>query len=118
MTSEEWYWDRRNPLDYVSEHTVDARWYLKKHADDKSYGVLRIVSHPDLKPGHLRSTLISIKSIRIKNEIETMQTIKDYLVSICELDTYKIDNEVEMETKEYVAPKKELEELYGVKIFG
>ena len=47
------YWDRL--VGYVTELRVDARWVLRGLTDKKSYGSLRIVSHPDLPPGQLRA---------------------------------------------------------------
>lgn len=46
-------WERK--LGYVTECDIDARWVLYYPNDSRPQGSLRIVSHPDLPPGHLRS---------------------------------------------------------------
>ena len=62
------YWDRI--FGYPTELRVDARWILRKHDSERSYGQLRIVSHPDLPPGHLRSIFIAVTDIEEKNDHE------------------------------------------------
>jgi hypothetical protein len=46
-------WERK--IGYVTECDIDARWVLYYPNDPRPQGSLRIVSHPDLPPGHLRS---------------------------------------------------------------
>jgi len=109
------YWDRLRG--FVSELRVDARWILRKNDDDKPYGSLRIVSHPDLPPGHLRAIFTYVTKIRQKTREEKIQTIEDYQMEITELEVYSIGDDIKTENKTYEAPYKELEELFGVKVF-
>jgi len=109
------YWDRVRG--YVSELRVDARWILRKEDDDKPYGSLRIVSHPDLPAGHLRAIFTYVTRIRPKTREEKMKTIEDYQMELIELEVYSISEEIKTENKTYEAPFKELQELFGVKIF-
>ena len=62
------YWDRIKG--YPTEHRVDARWILRNKDDDKPYGSLRIVSHPDIPPGYLRAHFSYVTSIKKKDETE------------------------------------------------
>ncbi len=109
------YWDRI--VGYPTELRVDARWLLKKHGEDKTYGSLRIVSHPDLPPGQLRSFFTYVKTIRAKSDAEIMQSVEDYQMELIELEIYSVSEDFETVNDEYVAQFKELEELFGVKIF-
>jgi hypothetical protein len=109
------YWDRIKG--FVSENRVDARWVLRNSDTDKSYGSLRIVSHPDLPAGHLRAIFTYVLSIRKKTREEKMQTIEDYQMEIAELEVYSIGDDMQTETKTYEAPLRELQELFGVKVF-
>jgi len=109
------YWDRLRG--FVSELRVDARWILRKEEDDKPYGSLRIVSHPDLKPGYLRAIFTYVTAIRPKTREEKIKTIEDYQMEITELEVYSIGEDIKTENKTYEAPYKELEELFGVKVF-
>lgn len=109
------YWERITG--YVSEHRVDGRWLLKNEDDDKTYGSLRIVSHPDLPPGQLRALFTYVTSMKEKDDIDKMKTVEDYQIDISELEVYSIDNDIETNTEKYVAPFNELEELFDVKIF-
>jgi len=109
------YWDRLNG--YVTELRVDARWLLRGEADDKPYGSLRIVSHPDLKPGYLRAYFTYVTSVVAKTKEEKLKTIEDYQMELIELEVYSINDDIKTEEKIYEAPFKELEGLFGVKIF-
>lgn len=109
------YWDRVRG--FVTELRVDARWILRNYDDDKPLGSLRIVSHPDLKPGHLRAFFNFVTSIRKKSKEEKLQTIEDYQMELEELEVYSIEEELKTDSEEYEAPFKELEELFNVKIF-
>lgn len=109
------YWDRLRA--FVTELRVDARWVLRNEDDDKPYGSLRIVSHPDLQPGYLRAIFTYVTSIKDKTDEEKLQTIEDYQMEETELEVYSIDENIDTESKTYEAPFKELEELFGVKIF-
>jgi len=109
------YWDRLKG--YVTELRVDARWILRGNDDNKSYGQLRIVSHPDLNPGYLRAYFTYVTTITPKTKEEKMKAIEDYQMEITELEVYSISDNINTETKKYEAPFKELEEMFGVEIF-
>lgn len=108
------YWDR--VTGFVTELRVDSRWILRDKDTDKSYGSLRIASHPDLPPGYLRAIFIYVTTIRKKNKIEKLKTIEDYQMEATELEVYSIDDNIETETQTYEAPFKELQDLFGIKI--
>lgn len=109
------YWDRIKG--FITELRVDARWVLRDENTKKPYGSLRIASHPDLPPGHLRSIFQYVTSKKDKTDKEKIQTIEDYHIDATELEVYSIDEEITTETKIYEAPLKELEGLFNVKIF-
>ena len=109
------YWERI--VGYPTELRVDARWLLRKHDDHRTYGSLRIVSHPDLPPGQLRAFFTYVKAIREKSDAEIMQSIEDYQMEIAELEVFSVGEDIKTENETYEAPFKELEELFGVKIF-
>lgn len=110
------YWDR--VTGYLTELRVDARWVLRGNDDDKPYGSLRIVSHPDLRPGYLRAIFTYVTSILPKNFEEILMTVEDYHISEIELEVYSIEDKIDTDIKTYEAPFKELEELFGVEIFN
>jgi hypothetical protein len=110
------YWDRLRG--YVSELRVDARWILRSSADDKPYGSLRIVSHPDLPYGQLRAIFTFVIKIRPKSKDEKLRTTEDFQIELTELEVYSISDDIKTENKIYEAPFKELEEMFGVKIFA
>jgi len=109
------YWDRIRG--YVSEHRVDARWILRGEEDDKPYGSLRIVSHPDLPPGHLRSIFIYVTNKRKRSDVETLKVVEDFQMDIKDLEVFSIDDDIETETETFEGPHRELEGVFGVKIF-
>ena len=109
------HWDRLKG--YVTELRVDARWVLRENTDNKSYGSLRIVSHPDLKPGYLRAYFTYVISIKLKTKEEKLKTIEDYKMELIELEVYSVNNDIKTETKTYEASFNELEEMFGVEIF-
>jgi hypothetical protein len=115
MNTEDLYWERYD--DFLTENDVDARWILKSKNNDKSYGSLRIVSHPDLRPGYLRAIYTVITSISKRSKAEIMKSITDYHMDVIELEVYNVKDNVETDTTEYEAPFKELENLFKVKIF-
>ena len=108
------YWDRVRG--YISELRVDARWILRGD-NEKPYGSLRIVSHPDLPPGHLRAFFTYVTKIKPKTIEEKIQTIEDYQIERIELEVYSIEDNIETSTDTIEAPFKELEKLFGVKVF-
>ena len=109
------FWDRLKG--FVTEHRVDARWVLRDNETEDPLGSLRIVSHPDLPPGHLRAMFTFMTSIREKTKEEKLQTIEDYQMEIEELEVYSIHDDIKTETQKYEAPYKELEEMFAVKVF-
>lgn len=115
MNEDEMYWEEYT--DFISENRVDKRWVLKSSVDDKSYGSLRIVSHPDLRPGYLRSIYTYLKSIRTRSRAELLRVIAEYQMNALELDAYNVKDDVEFETTQFEAPYKELEKLFNVKVF-
>jgi hypothetical protein len=46
-----------------------------------------------------------------------MQSTEDYQMEITELEVYSVGDDIKTETQTYEAPFKELEEMFGVKIF-
>lgn len=109
------YWEEYD--DFVSENKVDKRWILKSNKDDKSYGSLRVVSHPDLRPGYLRSIYTVVTSISKRTKADIMKTISDYQMDVVELEVYNIKDDIKTETTQFEAPYRQLEELFKVKIF-
>lgn len=109
------YWDRVKG--FVTELRVDGRWVLRGNDDDNPLGSLRIVSHPDLKPGHLRAIFSFMTSIRPKSQEEKLQTTEDYQMEITELEVYSIHDEIKTENEKFEAPYKELEKMFNVKVF-
>lgn len=109
------YWDKLKG--FVTELRIDARWILRDKDTEKPYGSLRIVSHPDLPPGHLRSFFTYVTSIKVKDVEEKLKTIEDYQMDVTELEVYSINEEIKTENKTYEAPYKELEEMFGIKMF-
>jgi hypothetical protein len=109
------YWDRLKG--YVTELRVDARWILRQVVSEKPLGSLRVVSHPDLPPGHLRAFFTYVISIRKKTKEEKIKTIEDYQMEINELEVYSISDDIKTENIIYEASFKDLEDIFGVKIF-
>jgi hypothetical protein len=109
------YWDRLRG--YVTELRVDARWVLRENDTEKPLGSLRIVSHPDLPPGHLRAFFTYVTSIRRKSREEKIKTIEDYQMEINELEVYSIGDDIKTENLKHEASLHEIEEMFGVKIF-
>jgi len=109
------YWDRIRG--FVSELRVDARWVLRENGTTKPLGSLRIVSHPDLPPGHLRAYFTFVTSIRTKTKEEKIRAVEDYQIEVAELEVYSVDDDIKTETVEEAAPLKKLQDDFGVKIF-
>ena len=109
------YWDRI--IGYVSENKVDARWILKSNMDNRAHGSLRIVSHPDLKPGYLRAVASFVTSRKPKTNQEKLQAIDDYKIELNELEVYSVDEHIKTTITNHEAPLRELENLFGIKVF-
>lgn len=74
---------------YVSEFDIDARWILYYPNDERPHGSLRIVSHPDLPPGHLKSFVSIITKRWPKTPQELSRTLENYgLLDDSELSFY------------------------------
>jgi hypothetical protein len=102
---------------YVTELRVDSRWLLRQNNTEKPLGSLRIVSHPDLKAGYLRAFFTYVTSIRKKSKEEKLKAIEDYQIEITEMEVYSISDEIKTETEIFEKPFKELEMLFGIKVF-
>ena len=109
------FWERLRG--FVTEHRVDARWVLKENETERPLGSLRIVSHPDIPPGHLKAYFTHVTSIKEKTKEEKLQTIEDYQMELAELEVYSIHEDTETETETLEAPFPELEDMFDVKIF-
>lgn len=110
------YWDRLRG--FVTELRVDARWVLRNEDDEKPYGSLRIVSHPDLPPGELRAIFNYVTTIEDKSSAEKLQATEDYQMELTDLEVYSVDDKIETQNETIEAPYKELEKMFGVKVFG
>lgn len=109
------YWERIHG--YPTELRVDARWKLRMNDSERTFGSLRIASHPDLPPGQLRAIFTYVVDIREKSEQEIMRSIEDYQMKLEELEVYSVDEHLETETEEMIDYKNKLEEIFNVKIF-
>lgn len=109
------HWDRIRG--FVTELRVDARWVLRDD-NDKPQGSLRIVSHPDLRPGFLRAVFTYVTKVRNKSKAEKIKTFVDNDMDITDLEVYSIDKELTTEELKHEAPYNELNKMFGVDIFG
>lgn len=114
------YWERKHG--FLSEFDIDARWILREQDDNndppKAWGSLRIVSHPDLKPGYLKAYVQFITSRRPRTEDEMKKAIEEYDMDIKELEVYSVDEHVTVDKIIHEAPKRQLEEIFDIKIFN
>ena len=110
------YWDRVRG--FVTELKLDARWVLREIGSEKPFGSLRIVSHPDLPPGNLRAVFNYVTNIKPKSNAAKMQATEDYQMEETELEVYSVDEEIKTENETVIAPYKELEEIFNVKVFA
>lgn len=110
---------------FPSEFSVDARWVLYFSGKSKPQGSLRIVSHPDLRPGHLKSfiTMVTKRTPKSKEELEAQAVDRCgikypiYGITQDEMEIYSVDENVEVWENSIIDTHKNLEKLYGVKIF-
>lgn len=118
-SSSDKYWERIHG--YVSEHPIDARFILRSPDDDKAWGSLRIIGYDSkmgiLPPGYLRAFASFVTSRRPKTEEEIAKSVEDYQMENIELEVYSVNEHVETKELQYEASKREVEELYGIKIF-
>lgn len=110
-----YYFDRVRG--YYTDLRVDSRWILRNINNDDSYGSLRIVSHPDLKPGYLRAIFTYITSIKKKSDSEIIKDVEDNLIELADIENIDVENHIKTETKIIELTQRELSELFGVKIF-
>lgn len=104
-------------LGYVTENEVDVRWILKEEGDNRAHGSLRIVSHPDLKPGYLRAFISLVTKRRPKTPEEIAFALEEYKMEETELEIYSIDEHIETFEQEIEDRFQDLEKLLDVKIF-
>lgn len=109
-------WKRK--IGFVSEFNIDARWVLYAEGDPRPQGSLRIVSFPNLLPGHLMCFCSIVIKRTPKTEEELISTIVNHDISEEELELYSIDEHIETWDLTESAPSFKLEKTYGVKIFN
>lgn len=102
---------------FVSENDVDVRWILKEDGDSRAHGSLRIVSHPDLKPGYLRAFVSFVTGRRPKTPEEIAYTLEKYKMEEHELEVYSIDEHITTVENTVEDRFQDLEKLFDVKIF-
>ena len=102
---------------YVTENELDVRWILKEDGDDRAHGSLRIVSHPDMKPGYLRAFISLVTKRRPKTVEEIAVALDEYKMEESELEVYSIDEHIETFDNEIEDRYQDLEKLLDVKIF-
>ncbi len=116
-TVEQKKWIRK--LGFVSEFQIDARWVLYADNDQRPQGSLRIVSHPDLPPGHVRAHCSIVTKRRPKTPDEIAETIAKHDVTKEELEIYSIDEYLDLWIPDPVSgPLYKIEKTYGVKVFN
>ena len=108
-------WDKVHG--YITENDVDVRWILKEDGDDRAHGSLRIVSHPDLKPGYLRAFVSFVTKRSDKTPEEIALTLEDYKMEENELEIYSVDEHIETYERTVEDRFQDLEKLFDVKIF-
>jgi hypothetical protein len=109
------YWEKITG--FPTELRVDKRWKLRMEGSERTFGSLRIVSHPDLPPGQLRAFFTYVTEIKEKSATEIMQSIEDYQMKKEELEVYSVNENIETEKEIFEDYKNKLEELFNVKIF-
>lgn len=112
----EGYWEK--VFGYISENQVDTRWILRYPNDSRAHGSLRIVSHPDLKPGYLRAYSSFVTSRRPKTPNEIVKAVEEYKMHETELEVYSIDEHIETFERVLEDRYQSLEKIFNVKIFG
>lgn len=110
------YWERIKGYPISEETRIDARWLLRNKYDDKPYGSLRIVSHPDLQPGYLRSVFIYVTKKDDKPDNEIIRTIEDNKIDLREIELYELDKDIETETIIHTDSLQRLEKMFNIEI--
>lgn len=119
MSETKRYWERL--IGYASEHPIDSRYILRDPNDDKAWGSLRVIGYDPkmgvLPPGYLRAYASFVTSRRPKTEQEILNSINEYQMESIELEVYSVDEHVVTDEMVHEAPKREIEEIFGIKIF-
>lgn len=102
---------------FLTENDIDARWILRKEKDNRAFGSLRVVSHPDLKPGYLRAFWTIVTKRRPKTDEEILAALDEYQMEQIELELYSVNEHIETEIKIIEQPMREIEKLFNIKIF-
>ncbi len=102
---------------FSTEFDVDKRWILRADNDTRAHGSLRIVSHPNCKYGHLKAYMSIVTKRTQKTQEEIDFVIEEYKMDENQLEVYSLTEHLETWEREYEAPVKELEEMFGVDIF-
>jgi len=102
---------------YITENEVDVRWILRQPDDPKAHGSLRIVSHPDLKPGYLRAFVSFVTGRRPKTPEEIAFALDEYKMEETELEIYSIDEHITTVDRTLEDRFQDLEKLFGISIF-
>ena len=111
---ENYYWERQKG--FATEFRIDARWHLKKENSDAVQGALRIVSHPDLKPGYFRAYISLVKNISQRKRSEILKMIEDNKMSEIELEIYSVKDNFDVDNQVIEDTLKNLENMFTVKI--
>jgi hypothetical protein len=114
FNSDKTYWDRLKG--YVTENRIDSRFILRDKYTEEPYGSLRIVSHPDLPPGQLRTIFYYVVKKEKKTDHEILKTIEDYQLDITDLEIFSIDENIETEKIIHIDYINKIEELFNVKV--
>lgn len=105
---------------FISEHPIDARYILRDPDNDKAWGSLRVIGYDPkmgiLSPGYVRAFASFVTSRRPKTQEEINQSLEDYQMESIELEVYSVDEHVETKDITYEAPKREIEEMFKIKI--
>ena len=106
---------------FISEHPIDARFILRSDDDDKAWGSLRVIGYDPkmgvLPPGYLRAFASFVTSRRPKTDLEIAMSVEEYQMEETDLEVYSVDEHVETSEMTHEAPKREIEELFNIKIF-
>lgn len=111
---ENYYWEKQNG--FASEFRIDARWLLKKEGCDVIQGSLRIVSHPDLRPGYFRAYISLVKNISERKRSEILKMIEDNKMSELELEVYSVKDDFDVDNQVIEDTLKNLENMFTVKV--
>ncbi len=102
---------------YITENEVDVRWILRQPNDSKAHGSLRVVSHPDLKPGFLRAFVSFVTERKLKTPEEIAFALDEYKMEETELEIYSVDEHITTVDRELEDRFQDLEKLFGINIF-